>query len=344
MSTSIHEGEGFIFEPDSRQETPLPEQGSYGPLIGVFVAIYFLIATSMYFIRGGNVITPDKWLIALFLGAVFLGKGVKFLRDWIPFLLLLFGYEFMRGIAGDVTTSQGLEANQHGRVQVDWLVHGDRWLFGGTDPAPWLQQKLYTPGQTHWYDAMAAIVYLMHFVLPLVFAFALWMRRRDQFWEFTIALLVMSYTSFIFFILVPTAPPWLASYWGKLDGLQHPSDAGFKTIMPARYSGLNTFSLWTHHSPNPVAALPSLHAAFPWLVMLFAVRFFGRVGWALMIYNAMLWFTVVYLGQHWIIDIVAGIIWASVSYVVIVRVWPACERRWVARQTARSGALPAGSS
>jgi membrane-associated phospholipid phosphatase len=69
--------------------------------------------------------------------------------------------------------------------------------------------------------------------------------------------------------------------------------------------------------------------------MLFAVRFYGRAGWLMMIYNAMLWFTVVYLGQHWVIDIIAGIVWATVSYLIIVRVWPAIERRWVARQEAR---------
>jgi membrane-associated phospholipid phosphatase len=336
LSTSIQQRDGLTIEPETLTDTAPKEPGSYGPLIAIFVAIYFLIATSMYFIRGGNIITPDKWLIALFIGAVLLGKGVKFLRDWIPFLLLLFGYEFMRGIAGDVTTSHGLEAEHHGRVQVDWLVSADRWLFGGTDPGTWLQHKLYTPGQSHWYDTMAAIVYLLHFVYPLVFAFALWMRRRDQFWEFSIALLVMSYSSFIFFILLPTAPPWLASQWGLLDGLQHPSDEGFKSIMPSHYSGLNTFSLWTHHSPNPVAALPSLHAAFPWLVMLFAVRFYGRIGWLMLIYNAMLWFTVVYMGQHWVIDIIAGIIWATVSYFIIVRAWPAIERRWATRKNARS--------
>jgi membrane-associated phospholipid phosphatase len=335
LSTSIQKRDGLIREPDPGNDITFEKPRSFGPLIAIFVAIYFLIATSMYFIRGGNIITPDKWLIALFVGAVLLGRGIKFLRDWIPFLLLLFGYEFMRGIAGDVATSQGLEADHHGRVQVDWLVHGDRWLFHGTDPVIWLQQKLYTPGQSHWYDSMAGVVYLLHFVYPLVFAFALWLRRRDQFWEFSLALLFMSYGSFIFFILLPTAPPWLASYWGMLDGLQHPSDEGFKSIMPGSYHGLNTFSLWTHHSPNPVAAVPSLHAAFPWLVMLFAVRFYGRAGWLMIIYNAMLWFTVVYLGQHWVIDIIAGIVWATISYLIIVRVWPAIERRWVARQEAR---------
>jgi membrane-associated phospholipid phosphatase len=334
LSTSIPTQEGLILEPDRRDAIATEEPQTYGPLIAIFVAIYFLIAASLYFIRGGNVISPDKWLIALFIGAVLLGKGVKFLRDWIPFLFLLFGYEFMRGIAGNVATSEGLTAESHGRVQIDWLIDWDRKLLWGHDASVWLQQKLYTPGQSHWYDAVAAIAYLLHFVYPLIFAFALWLRRRERFWEFSLALLVMSYSAFVFFLLLPTAPPWMAYDWGMLEGLQRPSREAFQTLLPGRYDNLDTFTLWTHHSPNPVAALPSLHAAFPWLVLLFAVRFFGRWGWFMLIYNAAVWFAVIYLGQHWVIDIIAGIIWATLSYLLIVRLWPKVERKMLARKAA----------
>jgi hypothetical protein len=37
----------------------------------------------------------------------------------------------------------------------------------------------------------------------------------------------------------------------------------------------------------------------------------------MLIYNAMLWFTVVYLAQHWVIDIFAGIAWATVSFFLV---------------------------
>ena len=94
MSTSIQSQDGLLIEPEALDSPNADEPQTYGPLIAIFVAIYFLIAASLYFIRGGNVISPDKWLIALFIGAVLLGRGVKFLRDWIPFLLLLFGYAF----------------------------------------------------------------------------------------------------------------------------------------------------------------------------------------------------------------------------------------------------------
>jgi membrane-associated phospholipid phosphatase len=335
LSTSVQSQGGLVSEPEVLDNVAQEEPQTYGPLIAIFVAIYFLIAASMYFIRGGNVISPDKWLLALFVGAVLLGRGLRFLRDWIPFLLLLFGYEFMRGIAGNVATNDGLSAEDHGRVQLGWLIDIDRTLLFGHDAGPWLQSKLYTPGTSHWYDAVAAIAYLMHFVTPLIFAFALWLRRREDFLEFTLALLVMSYSAFAFFLLLPSAPPWMASDWGKLEGLQRPSREAFQALLPGRYDNLDTFSLWTHHSPNPVAAFPSLHAAFPFLVLLFALRFYGRIGWIMLIYNAAVWFAVIYLGLHWVVDLVAGVIWASLSYLLIIRLWPKVERRRLRRRAER---------
>jgi len=37
------------------------------------------------------------------------------------------------------------------------------------------------------------------------------------------------------------------------------------------------------------------------------VRFFDRRGWLMLIYNAAVWFSVVYLSQHWVVDVIAGI-------------------------------------
>jgi membrane-associated phospholipid phosphatase len=64
-----------------------------------------------------------------------------------------------------------------------------------------------------------------------------------------------------------------------------------------------------------------LHAAFPWLVLLFAVRQFGWKGLIVLPYNAMLWFSVVYLANHWVVDVLAGIGWASLAFVVTEWIW-----------------------
>jgi hypothetical protein len=289
-----------------------------------------VLAAGLYYFRGFSFITPDRWAFFLFLGAALVGQGIAFLRDWVPFVLLLFGYEFMRGVAGDVVTADGYTAEAHGRILVQPLIDAERFLFGGI-PTIWLQERLYEPGRAHWYDVLAGLVYLLHFVFPLVFAFLLWLRWKDRFWRFSLAMLLMTYLAFFWFLLLPSAPPWLAERWGYVEGIARPSGQAYRVLLPNRYDNLDTFTIWTHHSPNPVAALPSLHAAFPWLVLLFAVRFYGRRGWIFLLYNAAVWFSVVYLAQHWVIDILAGIAWATLSFYASEALWR--------RVSARTGRL-----
>ncbi len=293
--------------------------------LGIFVA-YLAVAVVLYAWRGAY-FTPDRWLVLLAVGAVLLGRWRGFLRDWVPFVLLIFGYEVLRGVAGVIVGGDAAEAGPYdpdrfGHILVTPLIDADRWLFGGALPVAWLQDRFYEPGVVHWYDRMAVVVYALHFVLPLVFAFLLWLRRRDRFWQFSLAFLTMTYAAFVAFVLFPAAPPWLAERWGLTSGLALPADQALAALVPGEYTNLTSLRIWNRASPNPVAALPSLHAAFPWLVLLFAVRYGGWWGLVFLPYNAALWFSVVYLAQHWVVDILAGIAWATLWFAVTVRIWP----------------------
>ncbi len=295
---------------------------SYHAVVLAIFAVYIAFAVGWTFWRGEYFIEPDRWAIFLLVGAVILGKWKTFLRDWMPFVFLLFGFEFLRGIVGNRVAAGGLSRDEHPYVHVEELIAADRALFGGEIPPTWLQDKLYVPGTVHWYDILAVSVYGLHFVFPLVFAFILWVGRKDRFWQFTIGLLVMSYLGFACYVLYPAAPPWLAQDWGYIQGLQNPFGQAFQILAPRRYDNFDTMTLWTLRSPNPVAAMPSLHAAYPWFVLMFAVKFYGWWGLAFLPYNVMLWFSVVYLGHHWVIDILAGIVLAVACYVALQIVWP----------------------
>jgi membrane-associated phospholipid phosphatase len=43
-------------------------------------------------------------------------------------------------------------------------------------------------------------------------------------------------------------------------------------------------------------------------------------------YSLLIWFTVIYLGQHWVVDIIGGIIWATIWFAIVVWAWP-----WITR-------------
>jgi len=294
---------------------PLAKRLSQGKLITLLFLGFMLIGIGLYVWRGAY-FTPDRWAVLLFLGAIVVGQGMVFLRDWVPVVMLIFGYEFMRGIAGEMVVEQGRT------IHLTELIAADRAMFGGELPTLWLQNKLFTPGTVHWYDVLAAVIYTLHFVFPLVFAFILWIGRKERFFQFSLTFLLMTYAAFAFFLFYPAAPPWLANEWGVIEGLQWPFTQAFQFLVPQRYDNFDTYQIWNEASGNSVAAFPSLHAGFPWLTLLFAVKFFGRKGLIFLLYNVALWFSVVYLGHHWVIDIIGGIIWATICYVAVQFAWP----------------------
>jgi membrane-associated phospholipid phosphatase len=296
-------------------------------MFGAILGVYLTIAAITYLWRGTYFVPdpPDSWALILMVGAIGLGRWKSFLFDWLPLVALIFGYELLRGFAGTVVEGNQLVPTNDGAVHFRWLLSTDRWLFAGHSPTLLLQRALYEPGVTHWYDVLAGLVYSLHFALPLIFGFVLWVQDRQWFRRFMIDLLVMTYSTFIVFLLFPTAPPWLVNAWGYLPGIHDPFDqAGLGDQASSTFT---TLTVWTKASPDPVAAFPSLHAAYPWLVLLFLVKLFGRRGWLFLVYNAMLWFSIVYLAQHWVTDIIGGILWATVSFGLMELLWRKLDQR-----------------
>ncbi len=313
-------------EPGGVEQDRGPDRRPYAYMVGGMLALYLTFAGGLYLWRGTYFAPdlPDTWALVLLIGALLLGRWKAFVRDWVPFVALVFGYELLRGFAGTVVGGDALTQTTHvpAGVQITWLIDADKALFRGHVPTQWLQEKLYVPGTVHWYDTLALAMYSLHFALPLVFGFVLWVGNRERFWQFSVTLLFMSYTTFAIFLLVPTGPPWLAAQWGLVSGVRDPFDQAIRAMLPHQFRQFDTLTIWTKASPNPVAAFPSLHAAFPWLVLLFSVKYFGRKGWLFLIYNALVWFSVVYLAQHWVVDIPAGMAWATGSFFVVQWAWP----------------------
>jgi membrane-associated phospholipid phosphatase len=79
-------------------------------------------------------------------------------------------------------------------------------------------------------------------------------------------------------------------------------------------------SLYGKLSPNLVAAVPSLHSSFPLLTLIFLARSFGwrRVWWAA-IYPISMWIGVVYLGEHYVFDVLAGVLYTLVTCLVATK-------------------------
>jgi hypothetical protein len=326
-STHVELGDRFAsaFAEEDRSAIPdgAAESDRFRRVAFGLFGVYMIAAVGIYLWRG-IFFTPDRWAILLLIAAVVLGRAGSFIRDWIPFVLLIFGYEYLRGIAGDIVvgnrTVWEMPRDAMPEVYLEGLIRFDDVLFFGHSPILLLQDWLYTRGVAQWWDYFALIMYSMHFVLPSVFAFMLWLTNKRRFWTFTITFCFMTYVAFAFFLLFPAAPPWLAQSWGVMHGFDFPQNAVLASIQPEGFATLDTFAIWGNASPHPVAAMPSLHASFPWLVMLFALRYYGWKGLWFMAYNLALWYAVLYTANHWFVDVLAGIAWASVSFFAVTGV------------------------
>jgi membrane-associated phospholipid phosphatase len=265
-----------------------------GPLVAVSLA-YLLLVSGVMIWRGISV-SPDYLLLILVPMALLSGRLLGFLRDWVPFIALFLGYEAVRGIA----PKSGIP------VHYRYVIRADRALFGGTDPSQWVQAHL---GSLRWLAVACTVVYFCHFVVPIAVGMALWLVDRVQFLRFTVALLGMSFAAFVVFLVVPVAPPWLAD--------QHHLLPGVHTLI-ALPSSVSPFYNWLN--PDAAAAFPSLHAAFPLLAALALWPVTRRGAAMALAWSAAVWFSVVYLGQHYVTDIIGGIVFAAGSWLVMNRI------------------------
>jgi membrane-associated phospholipid phosphatase len=226
--------------------------------------------------------------------------------DWLPFTAVLLLYDRTRGIADTL----GI------RLHEADIVRAETWCFGGTEPTVWLQQHLYNPSHVYWYDALCTLVYTSHFLATPILAAVLWLRDRAQWLRYITRVVVLAVAGLITYCVFPEAPPWFAAR----DGLSAPVER-----LSARGWG------WLHignldqaladaqkDGSNPVAAMPSLHAAFAVLVaIMIAGRIRSRWRFLLALYPAAMGFTLVYCGEHYVLDLAVGVAYAlAVHYAV----------------------------
>lgn len=235
--------------------------------------------------------TPDKLLLfALFVGLMFRQATQVFIR-LAPFVALLLVYESFRGIVPHLNT----------RVNFMWMVDVDRWLFGGTLPTTTLQNWWWN-GQVQWYDFMFYLPYMLHFVLPFALAIVIWKTREQEYWRYITAFISISFFAFLVFLVFPAAPPWMASDLGYIENIERISSSVWFSL------GINDFpSLYNQVSPNPVAAVPSLHAGYATLFAIFVITLF-KSPWRYvsLVYPVLIYVGTVYQGEHYAIDEILG--------------------------------------
>jgi hypothetical protein len=245
----------------------------------------------------------------------------RVVRDWAPLFAILFGYELLRG-----------QADGWFGVHVTPQIDADRYMFG-TVPTVFLQRALFTPGQPHVWDYVSFLVYLSHFFAALVVAALLWRFAYHRFHRFAGLFVALTFAGFATYALFPAAPPWLASQSHALAPTAKIVDEVWVHL--GLHNGASVLSA-RGALANPVAAVPSLHGAYPVLLMLFFWRSAGRWRWLLPLYPLAMAFALVYMGEHYVFDIFLGWGYAVAVYFIGMRVADA----WARRRAAAAAPVP----
>jgi membrane-associated phospholipid phosphatase len=257
----------------------------------------------------GLALTTDRYLFVLLVPALVLRRGKVYLRDFGVFAALVFLYSEMRGVAHLIQPEPFYTPQ----------LNLDKWLFAGHVPTVELQRWWWT-GSIQWYDHLMIDVAKLHFLIPPLLAFGLWMKRRALFFRFASAMLALSFAAALTFLLFPAAPPWAAGKTLLTPTVTKIDDSTWTSVS-------TSFSLSKIIASNPYAAIPSLHAGYAMLCFLFVASLVWRKRWRWFVivpaalYPLTLSFVRVYSGDHYVIDLLAGYAYAVAAFLAVGWYW-----------------------
>jgi membrane-associated phospholipid phosphatase len=201
------------------------------------------------------------------------------------------------------------------RLRVDYPIRIDRAMGGGTCPTVRLQRALGRPGVLRPHDYVLSCVHWSWFFVPHGTLAYVLLRHRHHYPRSAVLMAACFDLGCVVYWAVPTAPPWWAAANGNMPPVRRiMAEAG------ERFWGRLWRPLYHSLEGNPFAAMPSLH--FGTSVMAARVlsgvgRGPGALGWT---YATSLGFGLVYLGEHYVIDLLAGFalaeaVWRAGPYV-----------------------------
>jgi membrane-associated phospholipid phosphatase len=230
----------------------------------------------------------------------------RFVVEWLPFMGVLFAYDRLRGIADGAL----VHPREVPQIKIEAA------LFGKPIPTVWLQEHLWHgTADLRWWDYAVWFVYLTHFLATLVVAAILWTWAHRHFARFATMVCVLALAAFATYVLYPAVPPWMAAQHGAIGEAHRTVKLVWPHVPIAHYGSL--FEKGERYSNN-VAAMPSLHAGYALLLALFLWRLVPR--WTrplLALYPLAMAFSLVYGGEHYVVDCVAGWVYATITFFAV---------------------------
>jgi membrane-associated phospholipid phosphatase len=215
---------------------------------------------------------------------------------------------------------------QRQRVHVGYPIAIDRILGLGDVPSVRLQRRFSRPGRFTAPERLLVCSHWVWFGVPHASLVYVLLRAPQRFPGAAARMYTVFDLGACAYWFAPTAPPWWAAREGALRG----RDGFVVRRMMSEYGSLFWGERWERLydllGGNPLAAMPSLHFATSVMaarVLAEVDALAGALGWA---YTATLGVALVYLGEHYVADVIAGGLLAEAVQALTPRLGPIYER------------------
>ena len=180
-------------------------------------------------------------------------------------------------------------------------------------------------------DLLTGFFYLNWVPLPFFFAFYFYLTGRVKlFRDFAFVFLFVNILGFIIYYLYPAAPPWYVA----LHGFEFFHETMGNSAQLYRFDdlvGLPIFASLYEKNANVFAAIPSLHSAYPVILLYYGSKL--KRSWLnalFVIFMLGIWFSAVYSGHHYIIDVILGALCAVAGIAIF---------EWVSRRLSNNNSV-----
>ncbi len=209
------------------------------------------------------------------------------------------------------------------RARIDYPVDIDKVIGWGKIPSQRLQETFAHKGEVNRFERLLVWSHWVWFAVPHGAVAYVLVRKPEKFPSAAARMYAVFDIGAVIYTLVPTAPPWFAAANGHVEELDptiitgefgHRYDIGAAPLPVRRimleygeqFWGRRWNDLYAVLGGNPLAAMPSLHFASS-LMAARLLREVGPVAGALgYAYAGTLGLALVYLGEHYAIDLIAG--------------------------------------
>ncbi|MFT3679316.1 MAG: phosphatase PAP2 family protein [Ferruginibacter sp.] len=287
------------------------EAGLYSrqSIIGALAVSIFYLCVS-YLLIGFK--TDQLFLAALFNACFFLSPVTrKFILGFSIFIVYWIIFDYMKAFPN----------YRFNTVHIQDLYNAEKGFFGIKNGA-----TVITPNEYWLYngntflDILCGFFYLCWIPVPLAFAAYLFFKDKSLFLKFSLTFVLVNMIGFIGYYTYPAAPPWYVQLHGNHFIPGTPGNTAGLAKFDA-YFNTAVFKNLYSKSSNVFAAMPSLHSSYPVIVLYYGLK--KRMGWMNIVFAIVMvgiWFTAVYSSHHYVLDVLAGIICATIGIVFFTKV------------------------